>query len=77
MPKDNLERAIKKGAGGMEGVTYDETPAECIVREMLEEIEVNTEGCELFRIYEFADRTEVYGKSEGLQGGRKRTLSNQ
>jgi YebC/PmpR family DNA-binding regulatory protein len=24
MPKDNIERAIKKGAGGMEGVTYEE-----------------------------------------------------
>ena len=35
-----------------------ETPAECIVREMLEEIEVNVEGCALFRVYEFSDRTE-------------------
>ena len=35
-----------------------ETPAECIVREMLEEIEVNVEGCSLFRVYEFSDRTE-------------------
>lgn len=25
MPKDNIERAIKKGTGGMEGVTYEET----------------------------------------------------
>ena len=24
MPKDNIERAIKKGTGGMEGVTYEE-----------------------------------------------------
>ena len=24
MPKENMERAIKKGAGGMEGVTYEE-----------------------------------------------------
>src|ERR1035437_3563107 len=24
MPKDNIERAIKKGAGGMEGVVYEE-----------------------------------------------------
>ena len=24
MPKDNIERAVKKGAGGMEGVTYEE-----------------------------------------------------
>jgi YebC/PmpR family DNA-binding regulatory protein len=25
MPKDNIERAIKKGTGGMEGVNYEET----------------------------------------------------
>ncbi len=25
MPSDNIERAIKKGTGGMEGVTYEET----------------------------------------------------
>src|ERR1700681_2092048 len=24
MPKDNIERAVKKGAGGMEGVNYEE-----------------------------------------------------
>jgi len=41
-----------------------ETPAECIVREMLEEIEVNVEGSALFRVYEFSDRTEyVFTKS--------------
>jgi len=28
MPKDNMERAIKKGAGGMEGVNYEETTYE-------------------------------------------------
>ncbi|MBT0665973.1 YebC/PmpR family DNA-binding transcriptional regulator [Geobacter pelophilus] len=28
MPKDNIERAIKKGTGGMEGVTYEETTYE-------------------------------------------------
>lgn len=28
MPKDNIERAIKKGAGGMEGVNYEETTYE-------------------------------------------------
>ncbi|MEI8185394.1 MAG: NUDIX hydrolase [Chlorobiaceae bacterium] len=39
-------------------VESGETPAECIVREMLEEIEVNVEGCELFRVYEFSDHTE-------------------
>ena len=41
-----------------------ETPAECIVREMLEEIEVNVEGSALFRVYVFSDRTEyVFTKS--------------
>jgi len=25
MPKDNIERAIKKGTGGMEGVIYEES----------------------------------------------------
>ena len=39
-------------------VESSETPAECIVREMLEEIEVAVEGCALFRVYEFSDRTE-------------------
>src|SRR5512133_2402872 len=28
MPKDNIERAIKKGSGGMEGVNYEETTYE-------------------------------------------------
>jgi YebC/PmpR family DNA-binding regulatory protein len=28
MPKDNIERAIKKGTGGMEGVIYEETTYE-------------------------------------------------
>ena len=28
MPKDNIERAIKKGAGEMDGVTYEETTYE-------------------------------------------------
>ncbi|GFO60304.1 putative transcriptional regulatory protein [Geomonas silvestris] len=28
MPKDNVERAIKKGVGGMEGVNYEETTYE-------------------------------------------------
>ena len=39
-------------------IENNETPEECIVREMLEEIEVNVEGCTLFRVYEFSDRTE-------------------
>ncbi|MEI6692300.1 MAG: NUDIX hydrolase [Chlorobium sp.] len=43
-------------------IEIGETPAECIVREMLEEIEVNVEGCELFRVYEFSDHTEYVFK---------------
>jgi 8-oxo-dGTP diphosphatase len=39
-------------------VEKNETPAECIVREMLEETELDVEGCRLFRVYEFSDRTE-------------------
>ncbi|MBV5303319.1 MAG: NUDIX hydrolase [Chlorobium sp.] len=35
-----------------------ESAEECIVREMLEEMEINVEGCRLFRIYEFSDRRE-------------------
>jgi YebC/PmpR family DNA-binding regulatory protein len=29
MPKDNIERAIKKGTGGLEGMTYEEMTFEC------------------------------------------------
>ncbi|HMZ59092.1 MAG TPA: YebC/PmpR family DNA-binding transcriptional regulator, partial [Leptospiraceae bacterium] len=29
MPKDNIERAIKKGAGELDGVTYEECLYEC------------------------------------------------
>lgn len=39
-------------------IEKDETAEECIVREMLEEIEINVEGCRLFGIYDFSDRTE-------------------
>jgi 8-oxo-dGTP diphosphatase len=39
-------------------VENHETPYECIVREMLEEIEINVAGCLLFKVYEFSDRTE-------------------
>jgi 8-oxo-dGTP diphosphatase len=39
-------------------VEPDESPDACIVREMLEEIELDVAGCTLFKIYEFSDRTE-------------------
>ena len=29
MPKDNIERAIKKGTGGLEGMVYEECLYEC------------------------------------------------
>jgi len=35
-----------------------ESAEECVVREMLEEMEINVEGCTLFRSYEFSDRKE-------------------
>ena len=39
-------------------IEEDETAQECIAREMLEEIEIHVEGCRLFAVYEFSDRTE-------------------
>jgi len=39
-------------------VETGESPLECIIREMIEETEINVEGCQLFRVYEFSDRTE-------------------
>jgi len=39
-------------------IEANESAEECIVREMLEEIEINVTGCELFQVYEFSDRTE-------------------
>ena len=35
-----------------------ETPYECIVREMMEEIETDVGECGLFRVYSFSDRRE-------------------
>ncbi len=39
-------------------IEENEGADECIVREMMEEIEINVAGCSLFRVYEFLDRTE-------------------
>ena len=39
-------------------VEEGETPHECIVREMKEEIGVDVENPELFRVYDFDDRVE-------------------
>jgi 8-oxo-dGTP diphosphatase len=39
-------------------VEEDETPEQCICREMKEEININIENPSLFRMYDFADRIE-------------------
>ena len=36
MPKDNIERAIKKGTGELEGVNYEEFSYEATVRQVLQ-----------------------------------------
>jgi 8-oxo-dGTP diphosphatase len=58
--RDNLPSISCPGMWDLPGghIEPHETAKACIVREMLEEIEVNVEGCELFRVYEFSDRTE-------------------
>ena len=58
--RDNIPTIPYPGLWDVPGghIEDNETPEECIVREMLEEIEVNVEGCKLFRVYEFLDRTE-------------------
>ncbi len=58
--RDNIPTITYPGLWDVPGghIENNETPEECIVREMLEEIEVNVEGCTLFRVYKFSDRTE-------------------
>jgi len=58
--RDDLPSISCPGMWDLPGghIEKNETAEECIVREMLEEIEVNVEGCRLFRVYEFSDRTE-------------------
>ena len=58
--RDDLPSISYPGLWDLPGghIEKNETAEECIVREMLEEIEINVEGCRLFRIYEFSDRTE-------------------
>lgn len=49
------------------GVEPEETPEECIVREMREEIGIELTGFSLFEEEEFADRTEyTFWKRENL-----------
>ncbi len=48
-------------------VEKNETPRECIVREMKEEMDLNLQDFEKFKIVEFDDRTEyVFWKKENL-----------
>ncbi len=58
--RDNIPTITYPGLWDVPGghIENNETPEECIVREMREEIEVNVEGCTLFRVYKFSDRTE-------------------
>jgi 8-oxo-dGTP diphosphatase len=39
-------------------IEADETPEECIIREMLEEIETDVSGCQRHSVYDFPDRIE-------------------
>ena len=58
--RDNIPSIASPGVWDLPGghIEADESAEECIVREMLEEMEINVEGCSLFRIYEFSDRRE-------------------
>ena len=58
--RDNLPTISYPNVWDLPGghIEEHETEKECIVREMLEEIEINVTGCTLFGIYEFSDRTE-------------------
>ncbi len=58
--RDNISTIPYPGLWNLPGghIEDNETAEECIVREMLEEIEINVSGCMLFRVYEFADRRE-------------------
>lgn len=48
-------------------VEKDETPEQCIVREMKEEMGLDIQGFELFKVVDFVDRMEhVFWKKENL-----------
>src|SRR3954462_776334 len=44
MPKENIERAIKRGTGELEGITFDEVVYECIVNGVAVLVEVMTDN---------------------------------
>src|SRR5262249_45369499 len=61
MPKDNIEKAIKRGTGELEGVTYDEVMYECygpggvaVLVEVLNDNRNRTNG-EIKKIFERAN----------------------
>ncbi len=58
--RDDIPSIASPGMWDLPGghIEADESAEECIVREMLEEMEINVEGCSLFRIYEFSDHRE-------------------
>ncbi|MEI8102744.1 MAG: NUDIX hydrolase [Chlorobium sp.] len=58
--RDNIPSIPYPGVWDLPGghLEEGESAEECIVREMLEEMEINVEGCRLFQIYEFSDRRE-------------------
>ncbi|ABB24121.1 hypothetical protein Plut_1259 [Pelodictyon luteolum DSM 273] len=58
--RDNIPAIPYPGMWDLPGghIEPGETPYECIVREMLEEIETDVRECGLFRAYPFSDRKE-------------------
>ncbi|NTW68853.1 MAG: NUDIX domain-containing protein [Chlorobiaceae bacterium] len=60
MLRDDIASIPYPGMWDLPGghVEPGETPAECIAREIMEEIEITLHGSALFRVYEFSDRTE-------------------
>ncbi|MEI6640047.1 MAG: NUDIX domain-containing protein [Chlorobium sp.] len=58
--RDDIPSIASPGMWDLPGghIEEHESAEECVVREMLEEMEINVEGCTLFRSYEFSDRKE-------------------
>lgn len=58
--RDDIPSILCPGMWDLPGghLEEHESAAACIVREMLEEVEIDVTGCQLFGIYEFSDRRE-------------------